>query len=134
MNGRRDIGAFEADFRPVYAKIIGGKGFTVESVSAAVELSDEGTVVVPESAEIRGKWRSPRPQGSNATYEMNLRTAVSGIAEIAIGENPRQFAAGDHSYVFASSLAENSVAVKCLSGSAELLQGRWRVGLVLSVR
>ena len=53
MNGEMDIGAMEADWRPVYARYIGGKSLSVTNVSPEVYANASKEVCLP-SGEIGG--------------------------------------------------------------------------------
>ena len=65
MNGRIDIGAVEADWRPAYSGLL-GRSAVVEGVSASVRIED-GVLTIPSGA-ISGKFT--RAGSAVATFEI----------------------------------------------------------------
>ena len=89
MNGVRDLGAFEADWRPVYAADI-GRRCIVESVSPEVYETENHTVFLP-SGEIAGIRQS---QGA-CTYKVSARVTGTGVLTFYEGDAVRAtFTAG----------------------------------------
>ena len=72
MNGARDIGALEADWRPCYGRDIGGRAKVAEVSPAVVEV--EGKVSVPGGSRIAFDLNNRRPTAG----EYLLSVAVGG--------------------------------------------------------
>ena len=83
MNGVRDLGAFEADWRTVYAADI-GRRCTVESVSPEVYETENHTVFLP-SGEISGVRHSQ----SASTYKVSVRVTGNGVLTFYDGDTEK---------------------------------------------
>ena len=102
MNGNRlDVGAVEADWRPLYTKKI-GKRFVVTAVDPAVELVDDG-VAIPAGASLAATvGRAGRADGAyflKATVADGATCAVTrdGVAaeSLTAGENVVRYVTGE---------------------------------------
>jgi hypothetical protein len=76
MNGRLDIGAYEADWRAIYATTLfpNANLFAVESASRDIALVD-GTVTIT-SGKLEATWRNST--GKDVLYTMPVRVVGSG--------------------------------------------------------
>ena len=102
MNGNRlDVGAVEADWRPIYTKKI-GKRFVVTAVDPAVELVDDG-VAIPAGASLAATvGRAGRANGAyflKATVADGATCAVTrdGVAaeSLTAGESVVRYVTGE---------------------------------------
>ena len=85
MNGTMDIGALEADWRPVYAAYIGGKRLSVTNVSSAVYANAAHEVCLP-SGSVDGTVDVA--QTSCRWFEMSFRVTGNGTFTIYVDETP----------------------------------------------
>ena len=83
-NGKLDAGALEADWRPTYARLLGGQGLTVLSASPAVVTGEVASVCIPTGT-VTMAWaniRAPRPvrqtYGVEVTGTGTLTVTVDG--------------------------------------------------------
>jgi hypothetical protein len=85
MNGARDIGALEADWRTVYAANI-GRRCTVTNVSPSVRETENNTVFLP-SGEISGVVGTSQ---AHRTYRVSVRVTGNGTLSFYEGENLKE--------------------------------------------
>jgi len=81
FNGARDLGALDADWRPRYAKTLGGRGITVAAADPSVTEAD-GAVRIPEGS-LELSWRTPEDR--LLTHFMGL--AVTGDGTLSVGKD-----------------------------------------------
>ena len=77
-NGTLDVGAFECDFRPVYAAALGGK-VTVEHADSAVTL-ESGKVRLTDGTLLSGRWK-PLSTTDMTSYRVVAEAAGAGTLE-----------------------------------------------------
>ena len=138
MNGAMDIGCFEADWKPVYSKIL-GRGVTVTAASSNVVAEVDGkSVKVPAGQILALDWtRDLKGEARDFLY----RTAVTGEGALSVtvdgGEpktvtatdDPQQsFRSADESHALTFAFDEGA------EGSAELSKFTVPFGLLLMVR
>ena len=117
MNGRIDIGAVEADWRPAYSGLL-GRSAVVEGVSASVRIED-GVLTIPSGA-ISGKFT--REGSAVATFEITGNGKLSawldgklvgeftaGTTEATLGQ-----AVEGSTFRFAYEPGENDTGYVCL--------------------
>lgn len=136
-NGTMDIGAFEYDWRPDYAKDLGARGDVVAADAAVVETAD-GRVLIPsgelvlEIADDAQRWR----------YRFPVQVTGTGMLTIRAGERVlATFVAADGAQVFRY---ETKTAGKVLTfayapgvdddGGAALAAATGGPGLVIVIR
>ena len=85
MNGAMDIGALEADWRPVYSWYIGGRRLSVTNVSSEVYANDAHEVCLP-SGSIGGTIDVA--QAPSRWFEMSFRVTGDGTFTIYIDGTP----------------------------------------------
>lgn len=137
LNGRMDIGCFEADWRPRYAKDLhGGRRLTVGAVSPAVK-EENGIVTIPSGSLAATLTGDP-------AKDKLVRVRVTGNGTLDIVLNGALFAsvtAADEikDLRFANGLAENALTFTYRPGAedagcAELLRVSEESGLCLIFR
>lgn len=83
-NGAADIGAFEYDWRAIYAKDLRrAGGFSVTDASPAVVEGDARAVVVPAGASVTGTWLA----GASHSARANVRVRLSGAGVFTVSVN-----------------------------------------------
>ena len=109
-NGRRDIGAYEADWRGKYAqKLGGGSGFAVTSADEQVVL-EEGSPLTVRDGTLAAEWTNT--SGKPRRYGCGV--AVTGTGTLAVTLNGEPFATvaaadGAQHLEFKNALALNSL-------------------------
>ena len=138
MNGARDLGALEADWRPRYAEDLGGR-CTVTTVSPEVRENAEGHIYLP-SGSLEGTFVAT----SRATRR-NLGVLVTGTGKLTVtvaGEVVGEFTAngGDvQNSLLALSTTGDAFAFSYVpgkndTGGAEIVECMRLVGTALSIR
>lgn len=121
-NGVADVGCFEADWRGVYAAILGAK-CEVTSASPNVVAAVGGSVVSMNGAgELACVLRPRGGAGARSDYEMHVRVLGGGMLTVTL--NGSELAAvtasdGDRMLGFSSALAENAVTFTYEPGEGE---------------
>ena len=87
FNGARDLGALEADWRPRYAKTLGGRRIEVTAADPAV-VETAGAVRIPEGS-VELVWRTP--EGREIPHAMGM--TVSGGGTLSVDKDGTAFAA-----------------------------------------
>ena len=85
MNGAMDIGALEADWRPVYAAYIGGKRLSVTNASSVVYANGAHEVCLP-SGSVDGTVDVA--QTSCRWFDVSFRVTGNGTFSISINGTP----------------------------------------------
>ena len=132
MNGVRDIGALEADWRPAYRKALGRK-VSVMSASPEVRMDETQTVRIPTGA-------LDCTLTADGDYKISFGVSGTGTLSItADGAEPTTYGAGDH--VLELSGVAAGTALKFFytpgdfdSGCAEVRRIVRQFGLILIVR
>ena len=136
MNGEIDVGALEADWRPVYARDVAKSGkFAVTEVSPDVVESADKTVAIPEGETVTAVWRNT--SGRTLTYTLSVKVPAAGTLTVYLnGEKLRDVTAeGTTDLTFEGPLAENVLAFDYAgAGAAELLNSRCEIGTLLIIR
>ena len=91
-NGRLDAGALEADWRPTYAKLLGGQGLTVLTADPTVVTGEVASVCIPTGT-VTMAWaniRAPRP--ARQTYCVEV-TGTGTLSVTVDGETTTYTAA-----------------------------------------
>ena len=93
MNGRRDIGAYEADWRPVYARILGApRWFSVVEAGPLVKAS--GAMVQIPGGALSAVIANA--SGRSASYKIPVSVTGNGVLTVTIGDDaPRTVVAAD---------------------------------------
>lgn len=131
MNGARDIGALEADWRPCYGRDIGGRAKVTEVSPAVVEV--EGKVSVPGGSRIAFDLNNRR----SAAGEYLLSVAVgSGTLSVTMDGEPVAFEdASDIRLAVAPGEHRIAVAFAGEASDTAVIQSlRNQVGILLFVR
>lgn len=136
MNGEIDVGALEADWRPVYARDISRSGrFAVTEVGEDIVETDSGTVAIPDGETLAAIWRNR--DGKTSTYNLSVRLAEAGTLTILLNGEPfREVSSvGTTELRFDGPLAENRLDFAYAgNGSAEIVSSRCECGQLLFVR
>ena len=136
MNGAIDVGALEADWRPVYARDVAASGkFAVTEVSSDVVETADRTVAIPDGETVTAVWRNT--SGRTLTYTLSVKVPAAGTLTIYLnGEKLRDVTTeGTTDLTFEGPLAENVLAFDYAgAGAAELLASRCEIGTLLIVR
>ena len=136
FNGARDLGALEADWRPRYAKTLGGRGIEVVAADPAV-VETAGAVRVPEG-NVELVWRTP--EGRVIPHTMGM--TVSGGGTLSVDKDGTAFAAvteatsGSRTFDAAGvvALSFSYAAGDAVAGYAELSGFSAPLGFMLHVR
>ena len=96
-NGRIDIGAVEADWRPHYAAARGA-GVTVTNASSEVTLGDDGKVHLADGAALAGFWTQLQPN-RRTRYSGDV-TATDGTIAGTVGETAVSVTDGADAFSF----------------------------------
>ena len=96
-NGRIDIGAVEADWRPHYAAALGA-GVTVTNASSEVTLGDDGKVHLADGATLAGFWTQLQPN-RRTRYSGDV-TATDGTIAGTVGETAVSVTDGADAFSF----------------------------------
>jgi hypothetical protein len=135
MNGRRDIGALEADWRDIYTTDIARtRRFTVVDVSSNVVESASGTVTVNPGQWMAAQWAGT--EGRQMRRQVSFRV-VSGILTVTVNGEQFEFEASEsvQTLTFVNSLALNELTFVCSdTACAELLSASRIMGTVVSIR
>ena len=135
MNGARDIGALEADWRPRYtADITSTKRFAVTDVTPNVVESAQGTVVVNPSQSLKAEWTGS--EGDRMRRSVSFRV-TGGALTVSLNGEDFVFASSDQvqTFTFANALALNELVFTCDgSAIAEMISASRSMGTVLSIR
>jgi hypothetical protein len=131
-NGRLDIGAFEADWRGVYAKDLAPRRLIVTQASENVEESDEKTVVVPAGERLEAEWGGSS-DGRAVFCTLKANVAAGATLKVWLNESELASIAGDgteKTVEFTSDCAENRLRFECggETGVAELYAFRRYAG------
>lgn len=133
LNAGLDIGAYGADWKPVYAQDIANRGMTVATVSSDVVESADRTVVLGDGMGLSGVWNGKDNRVLN--YELRFKVSGTGTLSVTVNGETRVFGSGDASWNFNSAQAANDIAFAYVGeGSAEILKGARSQGLILIVR
>ena len=90
-NGRLDVGALEADWRPRYAKDISGNpAFAVVSASPSVVENESGNVRLEDGSVLDAVWE---PAGRRRSVRVEV--TGSGTLTVALGDDVRTVTAAD---------------------------------------
>jgi hypothetical protein len=135
MNGRRDIGALEADWRDIYTTDIARtRRFTVVDVSSNVVESASGTVTVNPGQWMAAQWAGT--EGRQMRRQVSFRV-VSGILTVTVNGEQFEFDASEsvQTLTFVNSLAMNELMFACSDNAlAEVLSASRIMGTVVSIR
>ena len=135
LNGRRDIGALEADWRNIYtADIARNRRFTVVDVSSNVVESASGTVTVNPGQWLSAQWSGS--EGQRTRRQVSFRV-TGGVLTVTVNGEPLEFEASEsvQTLTFVNSLALNELTFVCSdTACAELLSASRIMGTVLSIR
>ena len=138
MNGAMDIGCFEADWKPVYSKIL-GRGVTVTAASSNVVAEVGGkSVKVPAGQTLALDWTR---ELKGEAREFRYRTAVTGEGALGVtvdGSEPKAVTAADDPQQSFRSADESHALTFAFDegaeGYAELSKFTVPFGLLLMVR
>ena len=133
-DGKLDIGALEADWRPRYAADISSKNiFSVTAASPEV-VESAGVVRLPAGATLDAQWSNRGEE--KRFYTVQLRLAADSAAAVVLnGETLATCStAGIHELKFDNALALNSLSFSCTAGTAEILSAEWFKGMTISIR
>lgn len=118
-DGRRDIGALEADWRPTYAAKLGNpKYVSVPAAGPQVEAAADGVAVKSGALEVAVAGRG----GSSANY--SLKAEVTGTGTLAVTLNGETFAtltaeSGEQTLEFKDALDENALSFAYAPGEGD---------------
>jgi hypothetical protein len=135
LNGRRDIGALEADWRNIYTvDITSNRRFTVVDVSSNVVESTSGTVTVNPGQWLSAQWSGS--EGQRTRRQVSFRV-TGGVLTVTVNGEPLEFEASEsvQTLTFVNSLALNELTFVCSdTACAELLSASRIMGTVVSIR
>lgn len=132
MNGVRDIGAFEADWRPLYGRDLGSK-VRVSSASPAVVEGDGRTVVIPTGS-------LAFSVAAAGDYDLSFEVTGTGTLTVTAGdETVGSYTTGEHIVPLANLPAGVAFRLTYVPGQddtgAAVIRGmRRRTGVLLIVR
>ena len=133
-NGRRDVGALEADWRPVYAADIRRKQLTVETASPGVTESEAKGVLLPDATELTGTLTAR----DAAEYLFEAKVPAGGTLTLTFNGEAVEPVAGEDGrmqYVVNAAAGDNELAFAYAGeGSAEILRSHKNSGMYLFVR
>ena len=136
-NGRIDAGCCEFDWRPVYARIIGGARATVETASPEVVRRDDGRAVSLVDGTSVDVVLSARRPGS-LRYELKVKVTGAGTLTVTRdGETWRTFTTqgGEETFAYESADATQSLTFAFAgAGNADILSCRSPSGASLIFR
>ena len=133
-NARRDVGALESDWRPVYAADIRRNQLTVETASPGVTESDAKGVLLPDAAELTGTLSAR----DAAEYRFEAKVPAGGTLTLTFNGEAVEPVAGEDGrmqYVVYAAAGDNELAFAYAGeGSAEILRSHKNSGMYLFVR
>ena len=125
-NGAMDVGATEADWRPLYAKDLAPRRITVSEATENVVESSSGTVLIAAGEKLIAEWRG-NTSGTELEYSFKANVAEGALLKVFMngGETPAFEIAGDGSektLEFKNSELVNAMRFECEgeSGAAEI--------------
>ena len=136
-NGTLDIGAVEFDWRPVYARRLGGTGARVDYASSDVVMAKDGNVAtIGEGFDLTLSNTS----GRKANFKLPLAVTGAGTLTVTLnGENLATLTAadGETEISFVNNLAENvfTFSYDGTDAGAQIGALNWGVpGLIFTIR
>ena len=134
-DGKLDVGALEADWRPTYAAGISRrKSFAVTVASPKVVETDDGAVRLPSGTTLEAQWTTG---GTDArTCAVTLSVAADSAVSVMLNGEPLATygTAGTHELTFHSVLAGRTLTFACTAGSVDILSADWEKGAIFSIR
>jgi len=130
-NGTRDVGAVEADWRPVYRAKVGRRfDDTASAVTPGVRLSDD-VVLVPEGESISAEITA-RDDGSH-TYRLTFTVAAGGTAALTVDGVTTAYGAGAQEVNVETHAVRTPLTLAATAGSVTLakLSGTEGLGIVI---
>lgn len=135
INGQRDIGALEADWRTRYAgDIASSRRFEVIDVTSNVVESAAGTVLINPEQSLTAQWSGN--EGQRTRRQVSFRV-TGGVLTVTVNGEPLEFEASEsvQTLTFVNSLALNELTFVCSdTACAELLSASRIMGTVVSIR
>jgi len=139
-NAALDVGALEADWRPVYARDIAKRRLTVFSASEEVVDDGSGTVKLKGESSVVAEWANP--SGNTLEYVVTMRVTGNGTLTVKLnGERIKEITAAtvDPTVTFKNAFASNGLVIDYTPGEndtgfAEILSAKANNGFVLIFR
>ena len=136
MNGARDVGALEGDWRAAYAADIARpRAFSVTAASANVVETDAKTVRVPNGETLSARWTNAK----DAERERQVTVRLTGVGALTVtlnGELLRTVTAeGETTFAFSNAFVANDLTFAYAGeGSAEIVSSRTNIGQLILLR
>ena len=131
MNGARDVGALEADWRGVYCQdIASARRAEVTDATPAVFESAGKTVLIPAGAALSLTVKA----GATAPYLFRFVVPNGGSLTVTNGADETVYEAGSHELTLEPGEIDRSLVFASAVGTTELLKGRSLAGGMLILR
>jgi hypothetical protein len=135
MNGQRDIGALEADWRTRYASdIASSRRFEVIDVTSNVVESAARTVIVNPGQSLTAQWSGNA--GERIRRQVSFRV-TGGLMSVAVNGEIFEFSPAEtvQTLTFVNDLALNELIFACdNSASVELISATRNMGTIMCIR
>ena len=119
-NGKIDVGAVEADWRPVYSRDIRKDKYVVTEASPLVIENDSDIVTMNGLSELAATWSDSSGRASRKT--ISVRVTGNGVLYLKLnGELVKEVTAetADPTYQFSNALAENRLEFEYVPGEED---------------